>query len=184
MIDLNFADIINIVRNAFIEHPIWQSIWLVAFLVSIYNFLFCKNKKFIYVTAIASFVWGIHFYSIWLMSAALVNAVDVGKNLLAIKYKRSIKLSSIFVVFYLVLPFFIFDWYISLIPMVTAILWTYLVFYVRWVWLNVGFLFIIMMWFTYNYIWRSVWWSMTDLTLFISGIVGVFRTFVFKKGEK
>ena len=51
------SDTVNLIWQTYLENPSTQIIGLIAFLVSIYNFLFCKDKKFIIVTGIASFVW-------------------------------------------------------------------------------------------------------------------------------
>lgn len=174
---------INVVIDIFKENFYGQLIWLFAFFISIYNFLFCKNKKFIVITAIASLVWGIHFYSIWLIAASLINIVDVFKNILALKYEKSKKIASIFIIFYIIVWFISFENYISLIPTLTAVISTYLVFYVRWVWLNIWFMWIIMLWAVYNFLWNSIWWLATDITLFITWIIWIIKIIISEKNN-
>jgi len=181
---MNFIEIINLVKDLFVENLLWQIIWLIAFLVSVYNFLFCKNKKFIVFTMIASGVWWIHFYSLGLLSAAFVNSVDVIKNALALKYKKSFKIASLFMIFYIIIWYFTYSWFIWLIPIITWVLSTFLVFYVRWIWLNLGFMWIVMMWMVYNFVGQSIWWLSTDIVILVSWIIWVARIILEEKRKK
>lgn len=163
------------VRELFILNPWWQFIGLIWFIVSVYNFMFCKNKKFIIFTMIASFFWWIHFFLLGLLSAAFINLIDVFKNALALKYEKNKYMTLWFIIIYMIISYFTFTWLISLIPLATAILSTILVFYVRWVYLNIGFLFVIALWMIYNIIGWSVGWFLTDTTIFISGIFWIYK---------
>jgi len=157
--------LINNIVWIFSLNPIAQSVWLIAFLVSIYNFWFCKNKKFILFTMIASIFWWFHFLFLWLLSAAYINIVDVAKNALALKYAKNKYLTIWFILVYIIISYFTYNSLISLIPLATAIASTILVFYVRWIYLNIWFLFVIALWMTYNFLWQSIWWLSTDITL-------------------
>lgn len=159
----------------FQTNPLAQAIGFLAFFVSAYNFLFCKDKKFIIVTAIASLVWGLHFLSLGLISAGLVNMFDVGKNLISLKYERNIKWVLWITLVYIVIGILSYDGLLSVIPTLTGILSTYLVFYVRGVYLNLGFLGIIWLWVIYNYLNTSIGWVMTDVFLFFFWISGILR---------
>lgn len=174
----------HIVIDIFIQNPLWQTIGLIAFLVSIYNFLFCKNKRFVFFTMVASLVWWIHFGILWLTSAALVNGIDVIKNGLALKYEKNKYLTLIFVVLYIIIWFLTYSSPISLIPTINALLWTFLVFYVRWVWLNIGFMFVIVLWWVYNFLWQSIWGFMTDIALLVTGVIWVVRILLEEKKQK
>jgi hypothetical protein len=176
-------DYIYIVIDIFKENFYGQLIWLLAFLVSIYNFLFCKDRKFIIFTAIASLIWGIHFYSIWLIAAALVNIIDILKNMLALKYKKSKNIAILFVLFYIIIWFITFKSYVDIIPTLTAIISTYLVFYVRWIWLNIGFMGVIILWGIYNILWHSIWWLATDITLSITWVIWIIRIIYSEKKD-
>lgn len=178
------SDLIFIIIDIFKENIFWQIVWLIAFLISIYNFLFCKDKKFIFFTMVASLIWGIHFYSIWLMVAWFINLIDVIKNALALKYNKSKKIASLFIVLYIIIWFILFDWYISLIPTMNALLSTYLVFYVRWVWLNIGFMGIVILWGIYNFLGHSIWWLSTDITLLITWTIWIIKIIISDKKEK
>ena len=170
--------------EAYTLNPLAQIIWIGAFFISVYNFVFCQNKKFIIVTAIASGVWWLHFLSLGLMAAAVVNIFDVFKNIISLKYQRNLKWVIAFTIIYLII------WYISytgsivsLIPTLNAIISTYLVFYVRWIWLNIWFLFIIALWMVYNYLWNSIGWLSTDIFLLWFGLLWILRQ-ILKNNKK
>ena len=177
-------DLFYTIFDIFKENFYWQLIWLIAFIVSIYNFLFCKNKKFIFFTMVASLVWWIHFYSIGLIAAALINFVDVTKNALALKYEKSNKIVISYVVLYVIIWFITYDWLVTIIPTLTALLGTYLVFYVRWVKLNIGFMFVIILWSIYNFLWHSIGWLATDITLFITGTIWILKIIISDKKQR
>lgn len=183
MFDYFFVFINNIIE-IFSSNPLGQLIWLIAFLVSIYNFWFCKNKKFIFFTMIASIFWWFHFLFLWLLSAAYINLVDIVKNALALKYERNKYLTLGFIIIYIIISFFTYTSPISLIPLATAILSTILVFYIRWIYLNIWFLFVIALWMIYNFIWNSIWWLSTDITLMTTWIFWVLKTIHKSKKEK
>ena len=168
----------------FLENPIAQTIWVLAFLVSVYNFLFCKDKKFIIVTAIASALWWMHYLILGLFAAAWINLFDVFKNMIALKYKKNLPLVISFTLVYIIIWIYTYtgQW-ISVIPTLTAILWTYLVFYVRWVWLNAWFIVIVLMWMSYNYIWNSIGWLWTDIFLIGFWIIGIIRQILTNKKQ-
>lgn len=176
---------INNLPNIFLENILAQTIWIIAFFISSYNFLFCKDRRFIIFTAIASFFWWIHFLLLWfaseeilffwLLSAWLVNFFDIFKNLISLKYEKNLKLVLWITAIYIIIWIFTYNWYISIIPTLTAIISTYLVFFVRWIYLNLGFLFIIVLWMIFNYISNSIWWLMTDIFLFFFWLFWIYK---------
>ncbi|MDD3793685.1 MAG: YgjV family protein [Candidatus Gracilibacteria bacterium] len=170
-----FLELFNMLTSTFLANPLGQIIGLIAFFVSIYNFLYCKNKRFIFFTMIASIFWGFHFLALGLLSAAYINIVDVLKNALALKYEKNKYMTLGFISIYVIISYFTYEGIISLIPLATAILSTILVFYVRGVYLNIGFLFVIVLWMIYNLIGGSIGGFMTDSTLMITGIIGIYK---------
>ncbi|MDC0506261.1 YgjV family protein [Candidatus Gracilibacteria bacterium] len=170
--------------TAYEINPLAQIIGAIGFLVSIYNFLFCENKKFIIFTAVASVAFGFHYYSLGLIAAAGVNAFDVVKNLLSLKYERNLKLVLGFSLIYLIIGYLTYTGeLVSIIPTLTALASTYLVFYVRGIWLNIGFLFIILMWMVYNYLGNSIGGLSTDIFLIGFGLLGILRQ-ILKNNKK
>ncbi len=165
----------NDIVTHFLENPVAQGLGYVAFGFSVYNFLFCKDKKFIIITAIVSAIFGAHFLLIGATAAGLINIFDVAKNTIALYFEKNRYRVIGLTVVYLVIGYFTYSDPVSVIPTITAIISTYLVFYVRGVWLNVGFLGIVMLYMIYNYTMGSQGGLMTDVFLFFFGIVGIVR---------
>ena len=174
----------QLIIELFRENPWGQWIWMIAFVISIVNFAIWKNKSFIFIMMIASGFWGAHFMLIWALAASAVQFFDVIKNLVALKYEKNKYLTIIFILAYLIIWFFTYKDVYSLIPILTSIFGVILVFYVRGVWLNIGYLGIISLWFIYNIYNNSIWGVMSDVVLFVVGIFWISRILFFEKKAK
>lgn len=173
--------------NLFLENPFGQVVWIIAFLISIYNFLFCKDRKFIIVTAIASLVWWIHFFAIWALVAAYINFFDIFKNAASLKWERNKSWMWKFIIAYIIIWLYTFlnidlntfsIWelsYFSLLPTFSAIFSTYLVFMTNWVKMKMWFLLVVLAWLIYNIAFWSIWWVMTDLSLLVAWLIWTYR---------
>lgn len=170
----------------FQENPIAQSIGFVAVAVNIVAFATSKDKKFLVFMAISSLIWGIHFCLMGLLSAAGVSLFDVIKNIIALKYKRNLKLMLFFLGAYLLIWILTFDSnnLVSLIPIVNSLLSIYFIFYLKEVRLKLGFLLILFFRFSYNYLGHSLWGMMSDTILFFSWIYWIYRILQKKKKLK
>jgi len=168
-------ELISWLQEIFLGNPLGQTLWLIAFWVSVYNFLYCRDKKFILFALIASIFWGSHFFVLGLLSAAYINFVDVIKNALALRYEKNKYITLGFIMIYIILSYLTYNWPLSLIPLATAILSTILVFYVRWVYLNTWFMIVIAMWLVYNFTGWSIGGVMTDITLMVSWLIGIYK---------
>lgn len=169
--------------EVFQENPWAQTIGFLAVGVNVIAFITTKDKKFLLFMALSSAIWGLHFYLMGLFTASGVNFFDVIKNLIALKYKRNLFWMSIFLLIYATIGFFTFDPsnLFSLIPILNAFLSLFFVFYLKGVWLKVGFLLILVLWFVYNFMGQSLGGMMSDILLFISGLYGLIRIFLQEK---
>lgn len=175
--------------ETFLNNPLWQSIWLLGFLVSIINFLFLKDKKFIWWTLVASFFWWMHFYYIWALAASYINFFDVIKNWFALKYERNKNWMYIFIFSYFLIWVYTFlnfnistlsIWelnYLSLFPTFSSLFSTFLVFKTRWIFMKAWFLFVVFSWLIYNISYWSIGWVMTDWSLFIAWIIWIIKDY-------
>ncbi len=169
--------------EVFQENPCAQTIGFLAVGVNVIAFITTKDKKFLLFMALSSAIWGLHFYLMGLFTASGVNFFDVIKNLIALKYKRNLFWMSIFLLIYATIGFFTFDPsnLFSLLPILNAFLSLFFVFYLKGVWLKVGFLLILVLWFVYNIMGQSLGGMMSDILLFISGVYGLIRIFLQEK---
>lgn len=85
-----FAWMQQYVADSFLLSPRAQVLGLVAFVLAVYNFTFCKDRKFIIMTAIISVIFGVHFSLLGLMTAGVINLFDVIKNIIALRYEKNI----------------------------------------------------------------------------------------------
>lgn len=112
-------------------NPLAQGVGYCAFVIAVYNFLFCKDKKFIIMTAIVSVIFGVHFSLLGLMTAGVINLFDAIKNIIALHYEKNHYRVGALIVVYLIIGLVTYDGALSLIPTIAAITSTLLVFYVR-----------------------------------------------------
>ncbi len=183
----------QIIGELFIKNPWGQSIWMVAFVISIVNFWFLKNKMFIWGTLVASIAWAINFFFLGALTAAVMNFFDVFKNAAALKFERSAKSMYYFMAIYLIIWFFMLyglnidleKWlyftpeynFKSLLVTFSAVFSTFLVFKTRWVQMKAGFLLVVVAYLTYNTIFQNIWWILTDLSLWVAWIFGIWKDY-------
>ncbi len=163
--------------TAYEINPLWQMIGIIAFLLSVINFAYWKDKSFIVWMMIASFFWWIHFLLIWALSAWYVQLFDVVKNAFWLKFEKNNYLASLFIISYLIIWALNYSSFISIIPIFCAVLWVILTFYIRWIWLNIWYLFVISLWFIYNFYAWSIWWLSSDIVLFFAWIYWIYKIF-------
>lgn len=175
MIDFSF------IKDIYLANPWAQSIGLIGYAISVYTFAFCKNKKFIFFMAILSCFWALHFYLIGAMTAFIVNFLDIFKAIFALKFDKNKLIASIFLLLYTFSWFIFYENFISLFPILLAIFWLYLTFFVRGIWLNLWYLISIVFWFIYNLYHGSIGGVISDITLFISGTYWIITMFLLKE---
>lgn len=157
------------------ENKIAQIIWFIALFINIIAFVTSKDKIFLIFMAISSFVWWIHFYYLWLFTAAYISFFDILKNIIALKYKKNYYIFSFLIISYLIIWFYTFDFknIFTIIPTINAILSVFFIYFLKWIKLKLWFLFILILWFTYNFYWNSLGWMFSDFILFISWIIWI-----------
>ena len=190
----------QIIIELFRENPWGQWIWMIAFAISIVNFWFMKDRNFIWGTLFASLAWGLNFFFLWAFAAAYINFFDVFKNWAALMWEKSKKALQFFLIVYVIVWIWNFLWihftqysqiisffpilssgalwdldYISLIPTLTALLSTYLVFKTSWVTMKAWFLVVVVVWLIYNIYFHNIWWILTDVSLWFMWIYWIWR---------
>ena len=165
------------------DNPVSQSIWLMALLLTIVAFVSKKDNIFLIFMILASFLWWIHFMLLSLLPAAFINFFDTFKNYLAYKYKQNKNFFIFLLISYIVIGFLTVDLnnYLSFIPIFNSILSVFLIFYFKWIKLKIWFIFIVSMWFIYNYFWNSIAWMLSDIILFVSWWLWVYKIYKSKK---
>ncbi len=167
------------------ENPVPQSIGLLALILTIIAFTSKKDNLFLLFMIMASFFWWIHFMFLSLFPAAFINFFDTFKNYLAYKYKQNKKFFIFLIISYIIIWFFTIDVdnFFSFIPIFNSILSVFLIFYFRGIKLKLWFIFIVSMWFIYNYFWDSIAWMLSDMILFVSWWLGIYKINKSKKAR-
>lgn len=176
---------LNYIITTFNENPIWQTIWFIALFVNIIAFVTSKDNKFLIYMVISSFIWWLHFYYIDLKVAAYISFFDILKNLLALKYKKNEYIFYFLLISYFLIWFFTFEpnSLISIIPAFNSLLSVFFIYYLKWIKLKIWFLFILALWFIYNFFWNSLWGMLSDTILFVSWIIWIFNILRENKNE-
>ncbi len=178
-----FLSILHTITLLFHEHPFAQTIGFFGFGMSLLTFLSNNNEKFMIRMTIASFIWAIHFLLLNALSAGFLNAIDVIKNLLAIKYPFNKKISSVIVLLYICIGWYLYTFVdtgtpseklLNLLPVGASILSTIILFTLKGVWMRIAFTTLLLAWFTYNLSHGSIGGALTDFVLFITGIYGIY----------
>lgn len=170
----------------FNENPLWQIIWIIAFIFNVFTFVVTNEKRFFILLAICSLLWWIHYHMIWWLSWAYISYLEIFSNLLILKYKKSIKLFFFFLVCYFVILYFTFEpWEIySVIPVVNASLMAYFSFFLSGLRLKLWIPIVMIFWLIYDVSNFSIWWVVSDVVLFISGIIWIMRAYKEEKLER
>jgi hypothetical protein len=176
--------IFNEFINAFYKNPLSQSFWIFAYLITLFTFIFLKDKKFILWNLVNSVFWWLHYQFLWLFLASFINYFDVLKNWFALKYERKKWFFYIFIVAYLLIWIFTYKDIYSLFPTFAVLFSTFLVFFVRWLKLKLWFSLVLLCWLVYNIHAMSIGWILSDTTLFISLIIWVAKDYISEKRLK
>ena len=177
----------QLIVELFKEKPWGQTAGMVAFIISIVNFWFLKNRQFIWWTLFASLAWWINFFLMWAFAAAYINFIDVFKNWAALAWEKSKKALVIFLIIYVFIGIWQFTnayaehwlnittfikWFI---PTFTALLSTYLVFRTTGVKMKAWFLIVVAFWLAYNIYFQNIGWILTDVSLWFMWIFWIWK---------
>jgi len=167
--------------NLFLENPLAQFIWILALIINIYVTIYLKNNKFIYWIIITSIAWGIHFLLMSLFSWALINFIDIIKNYASIRFKNNKNMMYFFIFIYFIVWIFFYKDIYSLLPVLASFIWIYSFFLLEWIKLKIWYFFVVVCWFLYWYIWKSIGWATADWFLMISSIIWIVKDLKIRK---
>lgn len=168
------------VKNIFYSNPIAQTIGFIALILNALSFISTKDRNFLLFMAISSGVRGIHFFLMGLIPAMVVAFLDIGKNLIALKYPKHHYFFRWLMIIYTIAGTLTFDSenLISLLPAFNALLTIIFIFYLRGKWLKIGFLFILILFFSYNYYVKSLWGIISWGLRLMSAVYGLWKLFL------
>ena len=162
-------------EKIFLENPLWQTIWLIAFILWIIAFLHKKDRNLYIWIMIAQFFWVIHFLFMWLYVWAFVNIIWLLRSFVALKYKHRKKLIFIFIFLYLLIGIVKYNSVVDILPLLAGIFWTLAFLYFSWLKWRIILLICSILWLIYNYIWNSIWWIVTEVFMIMAWLITIFK---------
>lgn len=154
-----------------------QGLWIIAFIASMITFLMKKDQRFIQMMVLVSFLWSIHFFFLGLLSAALINFIDIFKNLLALKFKKNNYITWGVIILYILIWIYTFSSVniIEIFPVIASLASIYVVFQLTWVQMRLGFIAILLFWLIYNYTGWSLGGVLSDVCLLVTWFIGIWK---------
>lgn len=103
---------------------------------------------------LSSLFWGTHFYLLWMYSGLAAVIIFVFRLGLSLKFQRSLRAFSSIIVVTLITWYFTFDGFISMLPIITSMMWAYSFFFLEKVKLRIAMMCNSCTWLIYHvYIW-------------------------------
>lgn len=153
----------------------WEAIWFIALIFNLLSYLEKDDKKMFLLLATCSFFYWMHFYWLWLYTAAFINFFDITKNLLVIKYKRNLLIFFLYIISYIIIWWLTADWNIfSYLITSASILTIYWAFFLKWVNLRIFYLIATILYLIYSIIWHSIAWSVSGLFFSFELLISIY----------
>lgn len=172
--------IVDYLKNLYFENPLWQTVWLLAFVMGFLAFLHKKDKDlYVWIMFSQSF-WIIHFLIMWLYSWAFVNIVSFARSYIALKYKWNKQIILLFILFYFIIWVVNFPNLLSLLPVLAWILGTFAFLYFSWLIWRIVLLICSVLWLIYSFVWGSIGWIITETFMILAGLITIFRLIYWK----
>lgn len=174
-------NILNNLIQLYWENPLWQIIWVLAFIISMIAFLHKEDKKFYFVIVTANLLWTIHFYMVWLYIASFISIINLSRNLSALLVKKNLYLLLAFIILYIWTWYYFYTNTLSLLPVVWWIFATLWVLYFSWITGRWVLLLASFSWVIYAYLWWSIWWMLSEGMIIIVSTITIIRLIIDKK---
>ena len=108
---------------------ITQALWVVALFIFLYGYIQKDDNKTIQLVLLSWFFWAWHFYMLELYTAFIAVLLSMMRIALSIKFKKN-KYAFWFIVFAVIISwFFAYDVFLSLLPLLASLVWSYAYFY-------------------------------------------------------
>ncbi len=153
----------NKIVELFLLNPIVQSIGFIAMLFVWLAFLYDDDTKTIKILLIANCFWWLLFILLESYAGLIATILGSIRLILSIKYKKNFKIFLSLIFITIIAWFFVYDWYISLLPIIWALIWTYSFFYFSWIWLRIWCLILSLTRLIYHFLLWTIWWVINEI---------------------
>lgn len=171
------------ILNLYKENPIWQTLWLFAFIITLIGFLQKEDKKLYSILIIANIFWIVHFSIMWLFTWAAVNALNIFRNFRWLKFKKNKKIILILIWFYVFAWIMLYNKTSDILPIFAWILWVLSFVYFHWLKWRIVLLTGTCLWLLYNIIWGSIWGITTEMFMILASTITIIRLIKDKKNK-
>jgi len=108
------------------QEILWQWIGFIALAIAFFAFKETDDRKLLIYLAACSAVWSVHFWLLGLVAAAGINAFDIAKNLIGLRYKKNVYWVCFFIASYIIIGVVSYSYtenLISFLPTISSVLW-------------------------------------------------------------
>lgn len=114
-----------------------------------------------------SLFWAIQFLLLWALSGAFISLFWFVRILIS-KYRGNSQRAFWLMLFVITLiSIYTYDWYISLLPIISTYISTYALFYLKDVNFRIALILPTIMWLIYNYNVWSLWWTLREIIILL-----------------
>lgn len=169
------SEYINSIISLFLANPVAQTIGFIAMICVWIAFLSKDDLKTIKMLFIANIFWWILFLLLESYAGLVATIISSIRLYLSIKYKKNVK------VFWLIIMLIIIMWiitcnnYISLLPVLCSLIWTYSFFFFSNLTLRIWCLINSILRFIYHYYIWSIWWVINEIVVQILLLITIYN---------
>lgn len=178
------VDILQHIVESIIHDPLTQLTWFMWMIIILIGY-FQKDdrdvKKFMLISAV---FWWAHFYMLWVYSGLAAIVIWVVRILLSLKYKKNRKAFMSIFVGTIIIGYFTYDGFMSMLPILCSLTWAYSYFYLEKIKLRCAMLFNSWIYLVYNFFVWSISWVINEWLVQVVLIFTIYRTFHPESGTK
>lgn len=157
---------------------IGQIVGIIGFIFLGISNLVKTRKKIILFQVLSCLIFSIHYFLLGAMTASILNLIGVLRGIMFYNKKENNKKYISYFVFYILLYLLVgvitYDNIFSIFPIIAYILYTISVFNEKEVIMKIINLFISFMWLIYDFSYFSYGGIISDISMIITGIIGIF----------
>lgn len=158
-----------------VRDPFTQISWFAAMWIILMAYFQKDDSTVKKLMLLSSLFWGTHFYLLWVYSWLTATIIFALRLCLSIKLWKNKNAFISLVIITLIAAYFTYDWYLSLLPVITSLTWAYSFFFLEKVQLRLVMMFNSSTWLVYHISIGSLSWAINEMLTQVILIVTVYR---------
>jgi len=159
----------------FLENPIAQIIWIIAFIVNFIAYSSSKDKLVKIIWGIALLIRAIHYGLLWLYTGWIIAIIWFFRNIYSIKFLWNKKIMYIFWILYIIGSILTYKSLFSIYSIVAALIYLYALFNLKWLELRYAMIIWNIFWWLYAWYWQSIWLFISEIVFTIGTISSIIK---------